>query len=191
MSETIDAFRALGHVRQVDREHFHVDAFGAFELFARRHFDGSFAGDVGHQEIHGDVLAVHVVVDPRFDVARHRRRVDVVVVAMIEGGSGQHHRYIVGPFRFVLPTLVATVPDVRSRWITHNAIWKLAPNFESEFQLVGSQHDDIIVHGQNGIRLDFGIRVESIAQLVAFGAHNLQKKKVFVMMAPQVRLIFF
>ncbi len=42
--------------------------------------DGDFAGDVVDEEVHGDVLAVHVLVHHLLDVAWLRVRVHVAVV---------------------------------------------------------------------------------------------------------------
>ena len=41
---------------------------------------GGFAGDVSHQEVHGNVLAVHVSVHPVLDVSRHLVSVQIVEV---------------------------------------------------------------------------------------------------------------
>ena len=38
-----------------------------------------FSAEVGDEEVHGDVLAVHVLVDPLSDLPGHHVRVQVVV----------------------------------------------------------------------------------------------------------------
>lgn len=40
----------------------------------------SFPRDVGHQEVHGDVLAVHMSIHPVLNVARHLVRVQIIKV---------------------------------------------------------------------------------------------------------------
>ena len=49
------------------------------------HLDGGFAGDVGNQEVHGDVFTVHVCVHPVLDVSRHLVRVQIVEVLRRDG----------------------------------------------------------------------------------------------------------
>lgn len=78
--ESIDTGGPFQHVVEVGRQHFRVGAFGAFEFLARRHFDRRFAGYVGDQKVHGDILAVHVLVHPVLDAAGHRVGVHVAPV---------------------------------------------------------------------------------------------------------------
>jgi len=80
-SEFPDALRSLNHVAtEVCRQHGSVGTFRTSELLAWRDFDWRFAGDVGNEKVERNVLAVHVVINPRLYVARHRVGVQVVVV---------------------------------------------------------------------------------------------------------------
>ena len=44
----------------------------------------------------------------------------------------------------------------------------------TKFQLVRSEHNDIVINRQDGLRLNLVVRVETIAQLVLFGLDYLQ-----------------
>lgn len=54
---------------------------------AQTNLDGGFACDVGHKEVHGDVLAVHVSVHPVLDVPGHL--VCVQIVEVLECREGE------------------------------------------------------------------------------------------------------
>ena len=76
-----DALGSLHHVTaEVGRQHRAVGTFRTAELLPRSDFDWRLAGDVGNEEVEGDVLAVHVIVNPRLDVAWHCVRVQIVVI---------------------------------------------------------------------------------------------------------------
>lgn len=46
------------------------------------------------------------------------------------------------------------------------------PHLVAKLQLVGGQHDDVVVDGQHGLGLDFIVREEAVAQLVFSGPHD-------------------
>ena len=62
-----------------------------------RYLDGRLAGDVGHQEVHGDVLTVHVVVDPVLDTFRQGVRIAVVPVLKQNENITRQKRYFFYP----------------------------------------------------------------------------------------------
>ena len=68
---------------------------GTSEGPARGHFDWRLPGDVADEEVHGEVLAVHEGVHGVSDGGGHDVSVDITVVLMVEGSSGQHHAEIV------------------------------------------------------------------------------------------------
>lgn len=78
--KVIDALRPLDHVEGVRGQHLAVGALWTLELLARGHLDGTLTGHVGDEEVHGNVLAVHVVIDPLSDVTRHVVGVQVTVI---------------------------------------------------------------------------------------------------------------
>ena len=57
----------------------------------RRHFDWRFPGDVGDQEVHGEVLAVDEVVHNVPDIRGHDVAVDVAVIFVVESRPSQDH----------------------------------------------------------------------------------------------------
>ena len=67
-------------MRERSRQHVEGLTLGALELLARRDLDRGFGGRVRDEEVHREILAVHVIVDPRLDVARHHVGVQVAVV---------------------------------------------------------------------------------------------------------------
>lgn len=79
------------------------------------YLNGRFVGDVRHEEIHGDILAIHVLIHPVFDVIRHVRGVQIVVVFVYKSRPSENHRNLVGPLRLVLPGHRHVVPNVRPR----------------------------------------------------------------------------
>lgn len=46
------------------------------------------------------------------------------------------------------------------------------PYLITELQLIRGQHNDIVVNGQNGLRLDFIVREETVTQLVFSSSYN-------------------
>ena len=48
------------------------------------------------------------------------------------------------------------------------------PHPISKLQLVRSQHDDVIVEGQDALGLDLLVGVEAVAEPVLLGLHHLQ-----------------
>jgi len=76
-----DALGALDHVStEVCRKNRAVGTLRTAKLLTRRHLDRRFSGDVCDEKVERNVLAVHVIVHPRLYVARHRVRVQKVVV---------------------------------------------------------------------------------------------------------------
>ena len=69
LREDGDTLRAFHHVGEVGGDD--VGALGALELLARGDFERRFPRDVGDEEVHGQILAVHVVVHPCLDVVGH------------------------------------------------------------------------------------------------------------------------
>ena len=55
--------------------------------------DGWFAGDVGHQEVHGDILTVDVLVHHVPDGHGHHVGVQVGVVLQAARGQSETHKY--------------------------------------------------------------------------------------------------
>lgn len=53
---------------------------------------GGFAGDVGHQEVHGDILTVHMSIHPVLDVSWHLVSVQVVEVLERKEASVTQHQ---------------------------------------------------------------------------------------------------
>lgn len=45
----------------------------------------------------------------------------------------------------------------------------------AKLQLVGGQHDDVIVDGQDGLRFDLIVGEEAVAQLVLFSPHDFER----------------
>lgn len=58
-----------------------------------------------------------------------------VVGPVVEGGSCQDHRVLIGPFRRVAPGVLQGVPEVASRRIADDAIWKTLPHQEGKIHL--------------------------------------------------------
>lgn len=65
---------------QVSGEHFGVCAFRAFEFLSWCHLDRWFIRDIGNEEVHCYVLAIHMFVNPFFNVTRHGIRIHVAPV---------------------------------------------------------------------------------------------------------------
>lgn len=64
-----------------------VDAGGTAELLAWRHLEGSFAGKVGHQKVHSNVLTHHLGVDVASHFSRHSRAIKMTVILWRRRGS--------------------------------------------------------------------------------------------------------
>jgi len=80
-SEFPDALRSFDEMStEVCRQYRAIGAFRAAELLARSDFDWRFTGDIGDEEVKCNVLTVHVVINPRLYVARHRVRVQIIVI---------------------------------------------------------------------------------------------------------------
>lgn len=92
----------------------------------------------------------------------------------MEGRPGQHHRYLVRPFRFVAPASRRIIPHMRSTRKANDPIGKLAPHLVAKVQFVGGQHNDIVVDGENRLRLNVLVRIEAMGELVGFGANDVQ-----------------
>lgn len=45
----------------------------------------------------------------------------------------------------------------------------------AKLQLVGGQHDDVIVDGQDGLRFDLIVGEEAVTQLVLFSPHDFER----------------
>ena len=90
-------------------------AAGAAEGPPGCHLDRRLAGEVRDEEVHGQVLAVHEVVDHVPDGGVHDVGVDVAVVLVVEGGAGQHHAQLAAVVAVVVPALVLRVPGVEPR----------------------------------------------------------------------------
>lgn len=54
---------------------------------------------------------------------------------MVDGGTGQHHRVVVGPFGCVAPALLVAVPEVASCRVTYDSLWKTLPDGEGKIHL--------------------------------------------------------
>ena len=78
--KAVHAFGSLYHVKRVRGQHLTVSTAGTLELLAGGHFDGSLAGDVGDEEVHGDVFTVHVVIHPLPDIAWHVVSIQITVI---------------------------------------------------------------------------------------------------------------
>ena len=141
---------------------------GTLEFLPRSHFKRSFAGIVGDEKIHRDVLAVHVFVNlrwmkisnqytaareiprvnsrslrsthPSSNVSRHGGGVEVRVVLMIEGGASEHHGNFVHPLGIVSPSRHVRIPRVKTSGKTDEPIRMLAP--EKSIQSVNADSDN-------------------------------------------------
>ena len=56
-------------------------------------------------------------------------------VPVVDGGPGQHHRVIVGPFGCVAPALLVAVPEVAASRVPHDSLWKTLPDGEGKIHL--------------------------------------------------------
>lgn len=56
-------------------------------------------------------------------------------VPVVDGGPGQHHRIVVGPFGCVAPALLVAVPEVAASGITYDSLWKTLPDGEGKVHL--------------------------------------------------------
>lgn len=45
----------------------------------------------------------------------------------------------------------------------------------AKLQFVRRQHDDVVVDGQDGLRLDLVVGEEAVTQLVLFGSHHFER----------------
>ncbi len=54
---------------------------------------------------------------------------------VVDGGSSQHHRIIVGPFGRVAPALLIAVPEVAASRITDDPLRKTLPDREGKVHL--------------------------------------------------------
>ena len=80
------------------------------------------------EEVHGDVLAVHELVDLVADGLRHDVAVQVRVVDVVEGGASQHHRQLARVVGVVQPVVVLHVPRVEPTREADHAVALLAPH---------------------------------------------------------------
>jgi len=115
-------------VIQIGGEHFRIGALGALKLLSRGYLYGWIVCDVGHQEVHGNVLAVHVLIHPILNVSRHGMCVHVAPVLVMEGSSGKNHGYLVRPLRFVVPAHGDIVPDMNATGKADYVIGELTPD---------------------------------------------------------------
>lgn len=56
-------------------------------------------------------------------------------VPVVDGGSSQHHRIVVGPFGCVAPTLLVAVPEMATCGVTYDPLWKTLPHSEGKVHL--------------------------------------------------------
>lgn len=56
-------------------------------------------------------------------------------VPVVDGGPGQHHRIVVGPFGCVAPALLVAVPEVAASGITYDSLRKTLPDGEGKVHL--------------------------------------------------------
>lgn len=54
---------------------------------------------------------------------------------MVDGGTSQHHRVVVGPFGCVAPALLVAVPEVASCRVADDSLWKTLPDGEGKIHL--------------------------------------------------------
>lgn len=60
---------------------------------------------------------------------------DEASVPVVDGGARQHHGVVVGPLGCVAPALLVAVPEVASRRVTYDPLWKTLPDGEGEIHL--------------------------------------------------------
>lgn len=68
------------------------------------------------------------------------RQCEASTVPVVDGGAGQHHRIIVGPFGCVTPTLLVAVPEVAASGVTYDSLWKTLPDGEGKVHLDGQKY---------------------------------------------------
>lgn len=61
---------------------------------------------------------------------------------MVDGGPGQHHRVVVGPFGCVAPALLVAVPEVAASGITYDSLGKTLPDGEGKVHLDTQRRSD-------------------------------------------------
>lgn len=62
-------------------------------------------------------------------------------VLVIDGGPGQHHGVVIGPFGSITPPLLVAVPEVAAGWVTNDAVWETLPHCESKVHLEQDQRE--------------------------------------------------
>lgn len=68
---------------------------------------------------------------------------DEASLPVVDGGPRQHHGVVVGPLGCVAPALLVAVPEVASRRVTYDPLWKTLPDGEGKIHLT---HKDTQSH---------------------------------------------
>lgn len=73
------------------------------------------ASDVPYQEVHEDILAVLTLFDRLVKERTQPMRVQVIIISVINGSSGQDDGVIVGPFGRVSPRILQSQSIVKKK----------------------------------------------------------------------------
>lgn len=145
--ESIDTLGPFNHMIDIGRQHFRICAFGALEFFAWNDLDRWFFCDICHQEIHSDIFAIHVIVNPLSDLRWQFIGVRIAPILVVECCSCQYHGDLIRPLRFISPAQRVIFPNVCATGKSNNSIGKLTPHFEAKVQFISGKHDNVIVDG--------------------------------------------